>query len=80
MKNINVINNAGNNVNVIINRKDNEIQILIDTVHNNKVKLSELKQYDHFFGLPRLRLAQLRRASVFLLKIFSLCIFGCMKF
>ena len=49
MKNINVINNAGNNVNVIINEKDNEIQILIDTVHNNKVQLSERKPYEHFF-------------------------------
>lgn len=36
MNNINVINNAGNNVNVTINEKDNGIQILIDTVHNNK--------------------------------------------
>lgn len=49
MKNINVINNTGNDINVTINRKDNEIQILIDTVYNNKKKLSELKQYDHFF-------------------------------
>ena len=49
MNNINVINNAGNNVNVIINEKDNGIQILIDTVHNNKKELSELKQYEHFF-------------------------------
>lgn len=48
MQNINVINNAGNNVNVTINEKDNGIQILIDTVHNDRVKLSELKQYDHF--------------------------------
>lgn len=36
MNNINVINNTGNNVNVIVNEKDNGIQILIDTVHNNK--------------------------------------------
>lgn len=49
MQNINVINNTGNNVNVTINEKDNGIQIFIDTVHNNRVKLSELKQYDHFF-------------------------------
>lgn len=49
MNNINVINNAGNNVNVIINEKDNGIQILIDTVHNNKKELSEPKQYEHFF-------------------------------
>ena len=49
MQKINVINNAGNNVNVIINEKDNEIQILIDTVYNNKKRLSELKQYEHFF-------------------------------
>lgn len=49
MNNINVINNAGNNVNVTINEKDNGIQILIDTVHNNKKELSELKQYEHFF-------------------------------
>lgn len=48
MQNINVINNAGNNVNVTINEKDNGIQILIDTVHNDRVQLSELKQYDHF--------------------------------
>lgn len=47
MQNINVINNAGNNVNVTINEKDNGIQILIDTVHNKK-RLSELNQYDHF--------------------------------
>lgn len=49
MKNINVINNTGNNVNVTVNEKDNGIQILIDTVYNNKKRLSELKQYDHFF-------------------------------
>ena len=49
MNNINVINNAGNNVNVIINEKDNGIQILIDTVHNNKKELSEPKQYEHLF-------------------------------
>lgn len=49
MQNINVINNTGNNVNVTINEKDNGIQILIDAVHNDQVKLSELKQYDHFF-------------------------------
>lgn len=48
MQNINVINNAGNNVNVTINEKDTGIQILIDTVHNDQVKLSELTQYDHF--------------------------------
>ena len=48
MQNINVINNAGNNVNVTINEKDTGIQILIDTVHNDRVKLSELTQYDHF--------------------------------
>lgn len=36
MNNINVINNAGNNVNVTVNEKDNGIQILIDTVYNNK--------------------------------------------
>lgn len=36
MNNINVINNTGNNVNVTINEKDNGIQILIDTVYNNK--------------------------------------------
>ncbi len=35
MQNINVINNAGNNVNVTINEKDTGIQILIDTVHND---------------------------------------------
>lgn len=46
--NINVVNNAGNNVKVTINEKDNGIQILIDTVHN-KTKLSEVKQYGHFF-------------------------------
>ena len=49
MKNINVINNTGNNVNVTVNEKDNGIQILIDTVYNNKKRLPELKQYDHFF-------------------------------
>lgn len=47
--NINVVNNTGNNVKVTINENDNGIQILIDTVHNNKKELSELKQYDHFF-------------------------------
>lgn len=36
MNNINVINNTGNNVNVTVNEKDNGIQILIDTVYNNK--------------------------------------------
>lgn len=47
--NINVVNNASDNVKVTINEKDNGIQILIDTVHNNKRRLSELKQYEHFF-------------------------------
>lgn len=47
--NINVVNNVSDNVKVTINEKDNGIQILIDTVHNNKRRLSELKQYEHFF-------------------------------
>lgn len=49
MQKINVINNTGNNVNVTVNEKDNGIQMLIDTAHNNKVQLSECKQYEHFF-------------------------------
>ena len=35
MNNINVINNAGNNVNVTINEKDNGIQILYITIRKN---------------------------------------------
>lgn len=48
MQKINVINNTKNNINVTVNEKDNGIQILIDTIHE-KVQLSELKQYEHFF-------------------------------
>lgn len=48
MQKINVINNAKNNINVTVNEKDNGIQILIDTIPE-KVQLSELKQYEHFF-------------------------------
>ena len=48
MQKINVINNAKNNINVTVNEKDDGIQILIDTIPE-KVQLSELKQYEHFF-------------------------------
>lgn len=48
MQKINVINNTGNNVNVTVNEKDNGIQILIGII-SEKIQLSELKQYEHFF-------------------------------
>lgn len=48
MNNVNVINNAGKDVVVTVNKNKNNVQIVIDLAADKKVQLSELKPGDIF--------------------------------
>lgn len=73
-KNINVINNMEKEINVTINKPDEEVQIVIEKLQE-KVCLADLKQFSHFFdsdGVEYIVCEQFENGTVSVLKLNTL--------